>query len=240
MAFSHQFDTEHAQKYGVNEAIFIHNLTFWLIKNRANNTNQFEDRTWSYNTYNALTIIFPYWTFKQIRTIVKSLIKQEVIITRHKPGKGQNKGLYYSFTDQSIFMPDLPHKTKSPCPNGQTPCPNGQTSPIYTDSKQDISDISKKDKKKKGKEMGVNITSYIVDDCRYLKNISDQTCTYCATKVLKTDNGTFKMCDKHYRECISQESFEMLGYTYNIIKEGAQCQNSQPSFQNPPHSLEPR
>lgn len=35
----HMFDTEHARLYGLEEAVLINNLKFWIVRNRANGEN---------------------------------------------------------------------------------------------------------------------------------------------------------------------------------------------------------
>lgn len=107
MSVNHNFDISHAVKYGVNEAIFLSNLIFWLIKNRANKKHFFEGRTWTYNSYSAFSELFPYWSKDQIRGIVKSLIKQNIIITRQEGGDKRNNGLFYAIKNEADFLPTL-------------------------------------------------------------------------------------------------------------------------------------
>ena len=47
------FDVEVAREYGVNEAIFISNLQFWIAKNKANGIHYHGNRTWTYNSNKA-------------------------------------------------------------------------------------------------------------------------------------------------------------------------------------------
>ncbi len=69
----HSFDIEHAKKYGVDVAIVLKNLQFWIMKNKANNRHFYEGRTWTYNSVKAFAELFPYWTERQIIRILKTM-----------------------------------------------------------------------------------------------------------------------------------------------------------------------
>jgi len=42
---THHFEVEDAEKFGVNAAIILSNIKFWISKNRANEKHQHEGRT---------------------------------------------------------------------------------------------------------------------------------------------------------------------------------------------------
>ena len=46
----YSFDTKEAMEHGVNEAIIIANIRFWVQKNKANDKHFYEGRTWTYNS----------------------------------------------------------------------------------------------------------------------------------------------------------------------------------------------
>jgi hypothetical protein len=69
----HHFNIEVAEKYGVGEAILLHNICFWQKKNIANNVNYHDGRYWVYNSVQAYSELFPYYTDRQIRNILKKL-----------------------------------------------------------------------------------------------------------------------------------------------------------------------
>ena len=71
MQFS--FNSEVAKKYGVDEAIILENLQFWILKNKANKKHKYDGDYWTYNSARAFEEIFPFWTRRQIERILKSL-----------------------------------------------------------------------------------------------------------------------------------------------------------------------
>ena len=75
----YSFHTDHASEYGVDEAIVIYNLLFWIAKNKANGVNEYDGNTYTYNSINAFRSLFPFWSERQIGRILKSLETQNVV-----------------------------------------------------------------------------------------------------------------------------------------------------------------
>jgi len=112
---NHSFDIEYAEKYGVFEAIMINNFQYWIIKNKANGTNNYDGHTWTYNSVKALEEIFPYWKTGQIRRCIDSLVEQDVLIKGDYNKNRYERPLWYAFANESMFLNkkyDLP-KTES-------------------------------------------------------------------------------------------------------------------------------
>ena len=65
------FLKEDAMKYGVEIAILLYNLKFWIKKNKANGKNFVEGHYWTYNSYSSFVKLFPFFVGKLFR-IVKS------------------------------------------------------------------------------------------------------------------------------------------------------------------------
>jgi hypothetical protein len=128
----HHFNIDLASKYGVNEAIFCHNLYFWIIKNRANKKHFYDGHYWTYNTMAAFTELFPYWTYKQLRTVITNCEKKGLIVKGNYNKSSYDQTLWYTITDL-VFGVYEPSSVAS-CPNGQmelpetesSNCPNGQ------------------------------------------------------------------------------------------------------------------
>lgn len=103
---NYYFNVAIAQLYGVDEAIMINNFIHWDAQNKANNTNFHDGRYWTYNSKRAYTELFPFWTEKQIRRILESLLDKGIII------KGNYNKLAYDHTNWYSL-------------NLETICPNG-------------------------------------------------------------------------------------------------------------------
>ena len=100
----HHFNTEYALKYGIEEAIVINNLQFWITKNRANKKHFIENRTWTYNSYKAFSEIFPYWNEHKMKRILDSLVEKEILLRENYNKSGYDRTCWYAFKDESSFL----------------------------------------------------------------------------------------------------------------------------------------
>lgn len=100
----HLFNVEMAKKYGVNAAIVIRHLQFWIIKNKSNKKHLHDSRTWTYCSVKAFTKIFPYWSVRQLRVILDHLIADGVILKGSYNPKGYDHTTWYAFVDEQAFV----------------------------------------------------------------------------------------------------------------------------------------
>ncbi len=114
----HHFNVSIAQKYSVNIATFLHNIAFWTQHNIANKKNFHEGLFWTYNTYEAFTILFPYWTYKQIRLIVSNCVDEGLLIEGNFNKSRYDKTKWYALTGKGLNLFNL-----LICPNGQIDLP---------------------------------------------------------------------------------------------------------------------
>lgn len=117
----HSFDIELAQEFGLDEAIMISNFQFWISKNIANGRHEYEGRFWTYNSIPAFVKIFPYWTEKQVRRILDSLVVQGVLIKGNHGKNGYDRTLWYAFLDESKFLKrqnDMPKRADGSAETG--------------------------------------------------------------------------------------------------------------------------
>ncbi|MDP4087114.1 MAG: hypothetical protein Q8934_21360 [Bacillota bacterium] len=116
----HHFNVDFASLYGVNEAIFCHNLYFWIKKNQANERHFYDGRYWTYNSMEAYTKLFPYWSIKQIRTVIANCEKKGLIVKGNYNQIAYDRTTWYALTDLvfNVYEPSY-HMDKSICPNGQ-------------------------------------------------------------------------------------------------------------------------
>lgn len=97
-----QFDSEIAEKYGVNEAIFVYNIFFWLNHNEANRKHFYDGRYWTYNSKKAFSELFPFWTYSQVKNIIKKLSDESVLLTGNFNENNWDKTTWYSISDELL------------------------------------------------------------------------------------------------------------------------------------------
>lgn len=100
----YHFSTEAAQRYGVNEAIFLHSLAFWVEKNRSNEKHFHDGRYWSYDTYKAIAKRFPFWTARQIERIVGSCKDQGAILVGNYNDDKTDRTQWYTLSDEVMAI----------------------------------------------------------------------------------------------------------------------------------------
>lgn len=102
---NHSFDTDHAAKYGITEAVILNNFQFWIAKNRANEKHLHDGRTWTYNSVRAFAELFPYLTAKQLRYALDRLVSMGVLVKGNFNDSPYNRTSWYAFQDEESFLP---------------------------------------------------------------------------------------------------------------------------------------
>lgn len=100
----HMFDIEIAKKYGITCAVIMENMFFWTERNRANDTNFFDGRYWTYNSKKALTELFPYLTQRQIEYSINKLEEEGILIKGNFNKSSMDRTLWYAFTDLGLSI----------------------------------------------------------------------------------------------------------------------------------------
>lgn len=96
----HVFDTDVAEKYGVNAAIILQNVSYWIKQNEANKTNFYDGHYWTFNSNRAYRELFPYLSTKQIRTAFDKLIEDGVLITGNYNQFAYDRTTWYALTEK--------------------------------------------------------------------------------------------------------------------------------------------
>jgi hypothetical protein len=121
----HHFDVDVAVAHGVNAAVIYSNILHWVEKNRANNKHLVDGSYWTYNSYKAFAILFPYLSEKQIRTAIDRLVDNGLIIKDSFNSDNRDNTNWYTIgqpacpTGQAKIMADAPaHEGNRLAPQG--------------------------------------------------------------------------------------------------------------------------
>jgi hypothetical protein len=93
------FRTEDAKKYGVDGAVILYNIRFWVDTNAANKINYIDGRYWTYNTAKAFARIFPFWKPQKIARLLRKLEDAGAIISANHNVAGYDQTKWYSVAD---------------------------------------------------------------------------------------------------------------------------------------------
>jgi len=97
----HSFSVDEAEIYGVEKAVILYNFRFWLVKNRANDTNNINGYVWTYNSAVALTKIWPYLNAKKISRLLKELEDVGALISANHNKIAYDRTKWYSMPEFS-------------------------------------------------------------------------------------------------------------------------------------------
>lgn len=104
------FDVQFAEKYGLQESIFIQHLSYWIDQNEHLSECRFDGTIWMYHTYaNLAKKAFPFWTRNQVLRLVQKMVKSNILqVKLHDDNK---KGLWFSFhPDFELYVATTPTK----------------------------------------------------------------------------------------------------------------------------------
>lgn len=135
---NHQFNIEIAKKYGIEEAILIENIAFWIKRNIANEKNFYDGKYWIYNSAKAFSELFPYMNEKKIYRVLKRLEDLGILATGNYNNSPYDRTKWYTIVDKYIFQLYELHLPKME--NGKSE--NDQPIP---DNKPDIKPYNKPD-----------------------------------------------------------------------------------------------
>lgn len=128
---TYHFDGQIAAMYGVDEAVFIAMLEFWIAKNEANDRHFHDGRYWTYNSIRAMEKLFPWWSRRQIERIVKKLKEAGVVLTANYNRDSHDRTLFYTLDESKLPISSFcrevsPNGDSTPSPNGDKLSPNGE------------------------------------------------------------------------------------------------------------------
>lgn len=120
----YSFNSEIAEAVGVDCAVFIHNLYWWIRKNEANGRHYYNGKTWTYNSYEAFTNLFPFWTGKQVRRIIAKLKDDGYIFIDNFNSDKRDRTQWYALSqDVYDIYSGIPKREDCKCPDGQMSMP---------------------------------------------------------------------------------------------------------------------
>ena len=154
-----RFQSHVAKEVGVNGAIMLTHFKGWIMYNMDHNNNFKDGEYWTYSSKKGLTNTFPFWSERQIRTILDKLIEGGYIKTGNYNKVGYDRTLWYTLTTKgwalfsTTYMPEWTVNIGQKSPMEKTeksnqldindqPIPiiniNNNNNNIYTDKKKTI------------------------------------------------------------------------------------------------------
>jgi len=100
----YSFDTELAAEIGLNEAILLQNIAYWVKKNEANDVNFHDGCYWTYNSAAAFSKLYPFWTPRVIKYALAKLQQGEYIKAAQYNKDKMNHTNWYTLTEKGWLL----------------------------------------------------------------------------------------------------------------------------------------
>ena len=100
----HFFDDDIAVAVGVNGALLLTRLHYWLKKNADNETHYHDGHYWTYNSVAAFKKQFPFWSERTIYNELKKLETNGWIKTGNYNASTYNRTKWYTLTEKALKL----------------------------------------------------------------------------------------------------------------------------------------
>ena len=137
---NHSFSVREAALYGVNQAILLNNIRFWLHHNKANQKHIIDGYVWTYNSARAFAELFPYMEKRSISRYLKDLSEKGVLLVANHNEKGYDQTHWYTIPSEFLVQSNTPKPSKYTI--GQNVPSIGQNVPSIGQNVPPIPDIN--------------------------------------------------------------------------------------------------
>ena len=97
---THSLNVAVAVKYGATKALVLQRINSWINHNEANKSNFHDGRYWVYNSVEAWTKLIPYFSYEQMRKILRDLESDGLIVKGSYNKSSMDKTSWYAITDK--------------------------------------------------------------------------------------------------------------------------------------------
>jgi hypothetical protein len=111
---------ELAKKLGLNEAIILQQLHYWLKQNEDRQDHIVENRVWCYNSVKQWQESFPWWSENTIIRTFESLIRKGLVVKGNHNQHKFNKTCWYTIEYENLvelFRDIYTHNQEIDIPN---------------------------------------------------------------------------------------------------------------------------
>ena len=140
----HFFSDEVALEAGINGAIMLNHLHYWVKKNADNEMNYHDGYFWTYNSIAAYKKQFPFWSERTIYRILRELEVNGYVKTGNYNQSEYDRTKWYALTEKSVKLlkstivqeyknsqDNVAETTLTDCPNGITQSDNVHLDKLY-------------------------------------------------------------------------------------------------------------
>lgn len=101
---NHTFNVAVATKIGVNEAIVLAHIDYWIERNYRLGREQHNGKYWMFESVAAMAEYFPYFTERQVRYALQSLLNHGLIEKGVFNRVGFDRTSWYTITEKGRLL----------------------------------------------------------------------------------------------------------------------------------------
>lgn len=96
--------TDIACAYGLDVAVFVHNIVYWVEQNAANGSNFMDGRYWTYNSMDAFAKLYPMWSKDQVKRIINKCRENDLLLVGEYNENPYLRTKWYSPSDKLLAL----------------------------------------------------------------------------------------------------------------------------------------
>ena len=95
------FSIDAAKVHGVEGAVLLSHIVYWVYRNQLNKQNEIDGYNWTYNTAASFAKLFPFWKPQKIRRLLNKLEEENAVISGCYNKARYDRTKWYAITKQT-------------------------------------------------------------------------------------------------------------------------------------------
>ena len=117
---AHSFNVQEAVEYGVEKAILLQHIRFWVNQNQNKDTHKHEGRVWMFQSVADIKKHYPYWSGQKIGRILRDMESLGIIVSGNFNKIGYDQTKWYSLNVDCSILNNGVSNNEQPIPDTKT------------------------------------------------------------------------------------------------------------------------
>ena len=113
-AEAHAFIVKEAVEYGLDKAILLQHIRFWINQNEGKDTHEHDDKVWMFQSASDMARHYPYWSRQKISRLLREMEEQGLIISGNFNKVGYDQTKWYTIHCSELNNRKLNNKQPIP------------------------------------------------------------------------------------------------------------------------------
>lgn len=117
---AHAFVVKDAVKYGLDKAILLQHIRFWINQNKNKDSHKHDGKVWMYQSAADMVRHYPYWSRQKISRLLRDMEDEGLIISGNYNKIGYDQTKWYTLNLQCSNLDNGSLNIEQPIPNTNT------------------------------------------------------------------------------------------------------------------------